>query len=185
VSVLRNIIVLVGVLATAGVTKAQDFKQQYVEKDPCTLHLKGEFGDFSLRLDKTRCSEIRALDLGKTTIVMIVEHKNGSACGVIRDVVQITHVRDGEHPEFRCFDAQAPSDVVVGAVVRAYGNVKLVTATEAWGIDLKEQKFVQTHHRVVCSADGWSGEDDGSDMVDEAKKYAVHGKPGQFGPKSN
>jgi hypothetical protein len=49
---------------------------------------------------------------------------------------------------------------------------------------LKNHRFVETQDKVVCSAEGWSGEDDGSDMVDEAKKYAAHRKPGQFGPES-
>jgi hypothetical protein len=184
VSRLKSVVILLGILASAGLAKAQDFKGQYVGKDPCKLDLKGEYGDFSLRLDKTRNSELRSLDMGKMTIVMIIEYKEGTACGVIRDVVQIRHLGKRMHPEFRCFEPQAPTHVVVGAVVREYGNVKLLKATDAWRIDLKEQKFVETHNRVVCSADGWGGDDDGSDMVDEAKKYAAHGKPGQFGPES-
>jgi hypothetical protein len=187
----RSISALALLLASASVSKAQDFKRQYVGKDPCALKLKGDY-DFSLRLDKTRDLELRALDKGAASIVTIVEYKHdGSACGVIRDLVQITvsdrHIDEpfrDEHFEFRCFDAQAPTDVVVGTIVRGYGNVKLVTAREAWRIDLKERKFVETHHKVVCSADGFGGEDDGSDLVHEAKKYAAHGKPGQFGPES-
>jgi hypothetical protein len=182
---LRSAVVLVGLLTTAGVAKAQDFKQQYVGKSSCTLNLKGEYGDFSLRLDKTRNSELRALDSGNTQIALIIEYKKERpGCGIIRDVVQIAHLVKGKHFEFRCFDSHAPTDVVVGAVVRGYGNVKLVTAIDAWRIDLNEQKFLQTHDRVVCSADGFGGDDDGSDLVDAAKQYAAHGKPGQFGPES-
>lgn len=36
------------------------------------------------------------------------------------------------------------------------------------------------HVTVTCTAEGWGGEDDGSDLVDEAKKYAAHHKSGQF-----
>jgi len=190
---LRSIAVLALLLASASVSTAQDFKQRYVGKDPCALKLKADY-DFSLRLDKTRNSELRALDIGNASIVMIIESKqDGPACGIIRDVVQVTvptsdkHLDDpfrDKHFEFRCFDAQAPTDVVIGTIVRKYGNVKVVSAIEAWRIDLKEQKFVETHHKVVCSADGFDGEDDGSDLVDAAKTYAAHGKPGQFGPGS-
>lgn len=187
----RGIAALALFLVSASVSMAQDFKRQYVGKDPCALKLKGDY-DFNLRLDKTRDLELRALDKGAASIVAIIEYKHdGSGCGVIRDLVQITvsdrHMDEpfrDEHFEFRCFDAQAPTDVVVGTVVRGYGNVKLVAAREAWRIDLKEQKFAETHHKVVCSADGFGGEDDGSDLVDEAKKYAAHGKPGQFAPQS-
>ncbi len=187
----RSIAALALLLALASVSRAQDFKREYVGKDSCALKLKGDY-DFSLRLDKTRNSELRALDKGTASIVMIIEYRHdGPACGVIRDVVQIT-VNDkhfdepfrDKHFEFRCFDPQAPTDVVIGTILREYGNVKLIPAIEAWRIDLQGQKFVETRHKVVCSADGWAGEDDGSDMVDEAKKYAAHGKPGQFEPGS-
>lgn len=183
---LRRVVVLALLLTAAGVTRAQDFKQRYIGKDPCSPEIKGEYGDLSLRLDKTRNSEIRALDKGKTQVTMIIEHKkDGSACGLIRDVVEITHLSKGKHFEFRCFDPQAPTDVIIGTTIRkGKARVNDVAAIDAWRIDLKDQKFVETQHKVVCSADGWDGEDDGSDMVDEAKKYAANGKPGQFGPES-
>lgn len=69
---LRGIAVLLGLCsASAGVSRAQDFKQRYVGKDPCALKLKGDY-DFSLRLDKTRNAELRALDTGNASIVMII-----------------------------------------------------------------------------------------------------------------
>jgi len=102
-------------------------------------------------------------------------------CGVIRDLIEITDTL--KDFEFRCFDPQAPTDVIIGTA-RRNGSTKIISAIDAWRIDLKKQKFVEIHHKVVCSADGWAGEDNGSDMVDEAKKYAAHGKPGQFGPES-
>lgn len=182
---LRSMVILALLLFTASISSGQDFKQRFLGKDPCSPAIKGEYGDFSLRLDKTRNSELRALDNGKTQVVLLIEYKKeGSACGIIRDVVQITHLAKDKHFEFRCFDSKAPTDVVVGTVVRGYGNIKLIPAMDAWRIDLKEQKFVGTHNRVVCSADGWDGEDDGSDMVDAAKAYAAHDKPGQFGTES-
>ncbi|MGC2830941.1 MAG: hypothetical protein WB994_14990 [Candidatus Acidiferrum sp.] len=187
----RSITALALLLASASVSRAQNFKRQYVGKDPCALKLKGDY-DFSLRLDKTRNLELRVLDKGTASIVMIIEYRHdGPACGVIRDLVQITvsdrHIDEpfrDKHFEFRCFDAQARTDVVVGTIVREGKNTRLMTAIDAWRIDLKEHKFVETHDKVVCSADGFGGEDDGSDLVDEAKKYAAHGKPGQFGPES-
>lgn len=182
---LRGIAVLALVSVSASVSTAQDFKRRYVGKDPCSPQIKGEYGDLSLRLDKTRNSDLRALDNGTTQVVLIVEYKKeGSGCGIIRDAVQITHVAKHKHFEFRCFDGQAPTDVAVGTIVREGKNTRLMTAIDAWRIDLKEQKFLETHDKVVCSADGFDGEDDGSDLVDAAKTYAAHGKPGQFGPAS-
>lgn len=188
---LRSISALALLLASASVSRAQDFKRQYVGKDSCALKLRGDY-DFSLRLDKTRDLELRALDKGAASILMIIENKHDRpACGVIRDLVQMTvsdrHIDEpfrDKHFEFRCFDAQAPTDVVIGTIAREGKNTRLMTAIDAWRIDLKEQKFVESHHKVVCSADGFDGEDDGSDLVNEAKKYAAHGKPGQFGPES-
>lgn len=163
----------------SAVTRAQDFKQRFIGKSPCAPDIQSEQSDFSLRLDKVRNTELRYRDMGSAKVVLIVQYKEpGDTCGIIRDVVQIT--RAAKHFEFRCFDRQAPPDVILGTAIREYGSMKLVTAVDAWRIDLKEQKFVETHHKVVCSADGFDGEDNGSDLVDEAKKYAAHGKPGQF-----
>jgi hypothetical protein len=181
----RAILILAGLLATAMIAIAQDFKQQLVGKSPCSPDLQTEHSDLSFRLDKLHNTELRYRDMGKARILLIVQFTHdGPPCGIVRDVVQIKSLPKDKHFEFRCFDAQAPMDVVVASVRREYGNVKLVTAIDAWRIDLKEQRFVETRHKVVCSADGFGGEDDGSDLVDEAKKYAAHGKPGQFGPES-
>jgi hypothetical protein len=183
----KTIVVLAGLLATAIVTKAQaqDFKQRYVGKGPCAPDLQSEYSDLSMRLDKTQGLELYQRRWDRLQVLLIVQYRDqNDGCGVIRDAVRITHLARHKHFEFRCFDAQAPTDVVVGTVIRGYGNTKLVTAIEAWRIDLKQQTFVEVHHKVVCSADGFDGEDDGSDMADDAKKYAAHGKPGQFGPES-
>ena len=175
-------LVAVLLLATARVTKAQDSKQRFVGKSPCAPDIQSEQPDFSLRLDKTQKTTLLYRDLSRVRIVMIIQPAGDiNHCGVIRDVIQITHI--AKNFEFRCFDPQAPTDVVIGAATRN-GGIKPVTAIDAWRIDLKERKFIETNHKVTCSADGWGGEDDGSDMVDEAKKYAAHHKPGQFGPES-
>jgi len=171
-------------LAVTGVANAQDFKQRYIGKSPCSADIRSEQPDFSLRLDKTQNTTLLYRDLSNFRVVLIIQAKVPSdGCGVIRDVVQIT--RSTRNFEFRCFDPQAPTDVIVGTTARKYGDIKLVTAIDAWRIDLKERKFIETRHRVTCSADGWDGEDDDSDLVDESKKYAAHHKPGQFAPESN
>lgn len=169
-------------LAVVGGARAQDVKQRYVGKSPCASDLQSEQPDFSLRLDKAQKTTLLYRDLSKVKIVMITQPTGDiSQCGVIRDLIQITHV--AKDFEFRCFDPQAPTDVIVGNAIRN-GSIKPVTAIDAWRIDLKEQKFVPVSHKVTCSAEGWDGEDDGGDLVHEAKKYAAHGKPGQFEPES-
>jgi hypothetical protein len=111
---------------------------------------------------------------------MIVQQSTDAArCGVIRDLIRLTDT--AKNFEFRCFDQHAPNTVVIGTAVRRE-SIRLTTAIDAWKIDLKELKFVATHEKAVCSPDGLAGEDggDNGDMVDEAKSYAAHGKPGQF-----
>lgn len=175
---LKGMVVLAWLLAVAGAAKAQDYKR-YVGKSPCAPDLQSEYSNFSVRLDKTQELTLLARYLSKAKILMIIQPTgNNDHCGVIRDLVQIT--RNAKHFEFRCFDPQAPTDVIIGTVIRKYGNIKDVAAIDAWRIDLREMKFVETHHKVVCSADGWDGDDDGGDLVDDAKIYAAHGKPGQF-----
>jgi len=175
---LRSVVVLVGLLATAGATQAQDFKQQFVGKSPCAPDIQSKQSEFSLRLDKTRDSTLLYRDLSKVKIVVIIEpSSSGDHCGVIRDVIQITHI--AKDFEFRCFDPQTPTEVIIGTSIRR-GSTEPVTAIDAWRIDLKTQKFIETRDRVICADDSWAGDDDGSDLVDEAKKYAAHHKPGQF-----
>ena len=175
---LRSAAVLFGLLAAVGVAQAQDFKQRFVGKSPCASELQSERSDFSLRLDKTQSTTLLYRNLSKTKILMIVQPTGDiEHCGVIRDLIQITQT--AKDFEFRCFDAQTPADVVIGTAIRK-GSIKPVTAIDAWRIDLKEQKFIETRDRVTCTAEGFAGEDDGSDLVDAAKKYAAHGKPGQF-----
>lgn len=175
---LRSATVLFGLLAAAGVAQAQDFKERFVGKSPCAPGIQSEFSDFSLRLDKTQDLTLLYRDLSAVKVVMIVEpNDSGDHCGVVRDVVQITRI--AKDFEFRCFDSHAPTDVTIGTSIRK-GSTKPVTAIDAWRIDLKEQKFIETRDKVTCTAEGWDGEDDGSDLVDEAKEYAAHHKPGQF-----
>jgi TonB family protein len=175
----RSVVALAGLLATAGIAQAQDFKQRFVGKSPCASDIQSEFSDFGLRLDKTQDLTLLYRDLSAAKVVMIIESSSSSSdhCGVIRDVVQITHI--AKDFEFRCFDAKAPTDVTIGTAIRK-GSTKPVTAIDAWRIDLKEQKFIETRDRVTCTAEGWAGEDDGSDLVDEARKYAARHKSGQF-----
>jgi TonB family protein len=176
---LKSAAVLVGLLAAAGVAQAQDFKQRFVGKSPCAPGIQSQLSDFSLRLDKTQDLTLLYRDLSAVKILIIIQpNGSGDHCGVIRDVVQITHI--AKNFEFRCFDPQAPTDVTIGTSIRK-GSTKPVTAIDAWRIDLKEQKFIGTRDKVTCAAEGWAGGDDGGDLVDEAKKYAAHHKPGQFG----
>ena len=177
---LKYLIVSIGFLAAAGLAMAaqDDLRQKFVGKSPCAPELQSKDSGFSLRLDKTEKTTLLYRDLSKVKILMIVQPTgDNNHCGVIRDLIQITHV--AKDFEFRCFDPQAPKDVVLGTSIR-HGSTKLVSAIDAWRVDLKGQKFVETQHKLVCSADGWDGEDDGGDMVDDAKTYAAHGKPGQF-----
>jgi len=177
-SELRGAVVLVGLLVTVGAAQAQDFKQRFVGKSPCAPDIQSERSGFSFRLDKTQDLTLLYRDLSKVKIVMIIQPDGSSDhCGVIRDVVQVTRI--AKDFEFRCFDPQAPTDVILGTSLRK-GSTKPVTAIDAWRIDLNEQKFTETRDKVTCTDEGWAGEDDGSDLVDEAKKYAAHRKPGQF-----
>ena len=175
---LRSLLLLSGILAMTTVSHAQDFRQRLVGKSPCVADLKSEQPDFSLRLDKAQKTTLLYRDLSKAKILMIVQATGDPEhCGIVRDIVVLHRIQKGF--EFRCFDPEAPADVVVGTAIRR-GSTKPASAIDAWRIDLKDQRFVETQHKVVCSTQGWSGEDDGSDMVDQAKRYATHDKPGQF-----
>lgn len=179
---LKSLLVLAGILAMNSVSHAQDFRERFVGKSPCVADLQSEQPDFSLRLDKAQKTTLLYRDLSKSKILMIVQATGDPEhCGIIRDIVVLHRIQ--KDFEFRCFDSQGPTDVIVGTAIRR-GSTKPVSAIDAWRIDLKEQKFVETQHKVVCSAEGWSGEDDAGDLVGEAKKYAAHGKPGRFKPES-
>jgi hypothetical protein len=177
---LKGTVVLVGLLATGGIARAQDFKQRYVGKSSCATDIQSDLSDFGLRLDKTQRTYLIQRRFSDAKIAIIVQYKDeNDKCGVIRDVVQVR--RASKYFEFSCVDPQAPGDVLIGTSIRN-GNVQPVTAIEAWRVDLKEQKFVEVRHKVRCAIENYAGEDDGSDLVDEAKKRAAQQKPGQTAP---
>src|SRR6266851_5909435 len=123
---LRGAIVLAGLLAITSVTKAQDFRERFVGKSPCAAGLHSEQPDFSLRLDKTQKLNLLYRGLTKAKIVMIIQLSDDPGhCGVIRDLIQINHVATDF--EFRCFDPEAPTNVIIGTAIRK-GSIKPVTA---------------------------------------------------------
>ena|SRR5215469_141263 len=90
---LRTAAVLFLLLAAAGVAQGQDFKQRFVGKSPCAPDIQSESSDFSLRLDEEQDLTLLYRDLSAVKVVMIIEPtSSGDHCGVIRDVVQITHL---------------------------------------------------------------------------------------------
>src|SRR5258708_6324646 len=168
---LKYLIVSIGFLAAAGLAMAaqDDLRQKFVGKSPCASELQSKDSGFSLRLDKTEKTTLLYRDLSKVKILMIVQPTgDNNHCGVIRDLIQITHV--AKDFEFRCFDPQAPKDVVLGTSIR-HGSTKLVSAIDAWRVDLKGQKFVETQHKLVFTPADWYGEADAGDMLDNAKTY--------------
>src|ERR1051325_8404808 len=87
---LRGIIFLAALLAIAGAAKAQDFKQSFVGKSPCTPEIQSEHSDFSLALDKAQGLTLLYRDLSKVKILMIVQPTGDSDhCGIIRELIQI------------------------------------------------------------------------------------------------
>src|SRR5882762_8954922 len=147
---LRSVLLLSGILAMTTASHAQDFRQRFVGKSPCVADLKSEQPDFSLRLDKAQKTTLLYRDLSKSKILMIVQAtgRDPEHCGIIRDIV-VLH-RTQEDFEFRCFDPQAPTDVIVGTAIRK-GKTKPVSAIDGWRIDLKNQRFVETQDKVSAA----------------------------------
>jgi hypothetical protein len=184
----RTVVVLAGLLAITSSAKAQDIKQKYVGKSPCAPEIQSDNGDFSLNLDNRQLLSLVHRYWSNFKIVLMVQAKGQAkdpniSCGVIRDAVQIPIAQD---IEFTCVDPLALGDVVIGTSIRK-GNAKAIIAIKAWRIDLKEQKFVQTLHKVTCTLDSYDGEDgapDYSDLVDLARRRTAAQKPIQDRPGS-
>ena len=88
---------------------------------------------------------------------------------MIRDAVAIRRI--SKEFQFSCFDPSAPGDVVVGT--RNANDTRTTgMAIEAWRIDIVNQTFNKTTDKVSCTNESYAGSDDGSDLVDEAKKRA-------------
>jgi hypothetical protein len=157
-------------LAVAGGVRAQDVKQKYVGKSSCAHDIQSGGPDFGSLLDKSRNTYLINRNFPTVKVLLIVQLKSGNdKCGVIRDAVAITRI--AKEFQFSCFDPSAPGDVVVGT---RNGNDTRTTgmAIEAWRIDIVNQTFNKTIDKVSCTNESYAGSDDGSDLVDAAKKRA-------------
>lgn len=166
-------------LAFADDAGAQGPKQQYVGKGSCAPDLHSDRPDFSSRLDKIRNTYLISRNFSNSKVLLIVQlNGENDKCGVIRDAVTIRHT--AREFQFSCFDPSAPGEVVVGT---RNANDTRVTgiAIDAWRIDIERQTFTRTAGRVSCTIESYAGSDDGSDLVDEAKKRASHGDPKEPG----
>lgn len=160
-------------LAMGSGASGQDFKQKYVDKSSCAPDIQSDRPDFSSRLDKTRNTYLINRNFPNAKILLIVQLKNeNDKCGVIKDVITIRRI--AKEFQFSCFDPSAPGEVVVGT--RNANDTRTTgTAIEAWRIDRVKQTFNKTSDKVTCTTESYAGSDDGSDLVDAAKKRASQG----------
>ena len=157
-------------LAVAGGVRAQDVKQKYVGKSSCAHDIQSDGPDFGSLLDKNRNTYLINRPFLRVKVLLIVQLKSkNDKCGVIKDAVAITSI--AKEFQFSCFDPSAPGDVVVGT---RNGNDTRTTGTaiEAWRIDIVKQTFNKITNKVSCTSESYAGSDDGSDLVDVAKKRA-------------
>jgi hypothetical protein len=158
------------ILLLAATASSQENREKYVGRSSCDAELQPHGADFGMRLDKTQRTYLEYRNLGKTKALLIIQYQaEGEKCGVIRDVVETRDLsRDFE---FSCTDLRKPSDVVVGSSKRK-DKRETVPAIEAWRIDLKALTFNLISRKVSCTNESYTGQDDGSDLVDAAKKRA-------------
>jgi hypothetical protein len=90
-----------------------------------------------------------------------------SACGVIRDVVEISDA--SKEFEFSCVDPTVPGDVVIGTSKRK-DSMEPLTAIEAWRVDLKKDTFNRITHKVRCINENPLDSEDRGDLAEQAKK---------------
>lgn len=138
---------------TSVVARAQDrLREKYVGQSSCTTEIKVVGSQYGMRLDKTQNTFLEARKLSETKILLIVQYTPGDhKCGMIRDVIETRQLVSAF--EFSCTDLQMPSAVVIGT--RDMNDEKIAGfASQAWRIDLKEQKFIVTRDRVSCTREG-------------------------------
>ena len=171
------------VFLTASLTaKAQNVKDRFVGKSPCAAETLSERPDFSIRIDKAQRTDLVNRNLPNSKVLLIVQYKNeADHCGVILDAIEIQNM--SKDFQFSCFDPLEPGAVVVGTRNTNDSRVTAV-AIEAWRIDLKKETFNKDRHKVKCSYESGAGEDDGSDLVDAAKKRAAQESSGQNAKRS-
>lgn len=147
---------------------AQDYKHRYVGQSSCAPEIQSNRPDFSARLDKSRNTFLVSRSFSHVKVLMIVQFKGGNyKCGMILDAVTIRHL--SKEFQFSCVDPLAPSDVVIGTR-NGDDTSETGIAIEAWRVDLPKQAFEKASDKVSCTNESYAGSDDGSDMVDEAKK---------------
>lgn len=157
--------------ALAASASAQGLRHEYVGKSSCAVGIKGTGAGYSARLDKTQNAYLEARTLSHSKILLITQYETGDLkCGIVRDLIQIRDLSKGF--DFSCFSRRSPSDVVVGTMKEDEGRERWIPA-EAWQINLKELTFEKARESVSCINENYAGSDDGSDLVDAAKKHAM------------
>jgi hypothetical protein len=156
-------------LVLAGTPALQ---QKYIGQSSCTPELKNGVGSFGVRLDKKQIARLEAHAInGKKILVIVQYQKEWDECGVVKDIVEATH--DDTDFIFECMDEKNPGAVVVGT----WRTPRIKDRSlESWRIRLDGLTFVRTRRPLRYVPQTLEGNDDGSDLVDWARKRVSRGK---------
>jgi len=143
-----------------------NLKQEYVGKTSCSPGLEKGPGSYGIRLDKKQVARLEARTVkGKKALMIVQYQKEWDDCGVVMDIIEAAH--DDTDFIFECMDDHDPGAVVVGAwrTPRISGR-----SLESWRISLNGLSFVRIHRSLRYVPQTLRGDDDGSDLVDWARK---------------
>ena len=152
--------------------QTQDLKA-YVDKSSCSPGLEKGVGSYGIRLDKKQVARLEARTINSKKALMIVQYqKEWDECGVVKDIVEAG--RDDTDFIFESVDDKDPGAIVVGTwrTPRIAGR-----SLESWRIKLDSLMFVRISRSLRYVPQTLEGNDDGSDLVDWARKRVSKGVP--------
>ena len=167
-------LILLGFLAlSAHSAHCQETKQKYVGKSGCRPELRWAPGTYSIRLDNSARTSLKAYTVDRQNLLFIVQYANDQdQCGIVEDVVRPKDASSSFM--WDCVDPKDSSAPAVGTWPSQHPAVS-GPAVEAWRIGPGGLTFVPIHGRVQCFNGFGSGPDGGTDLVTLSKKRPAIG----------
>jgi hypothetical protein len=154
---LRALIVAV-TIATAGAATSLTSQRCLDQTSPGFLN--------RVRLDATRNAYLLQIAQSRGNTLYAIKYDGNSSCPVILDSVRASQGLSAF--EYDCGIAGHKGAAAV-ALTKRDQNGKRLAVLKAWLIDPRSLHFVPARGNVMCSDEGFSGEDSGGDLLSRAR----------------
>jgi len=119
-----------------------------------------------IRLDAQRDAYLVQTSSAAGNVLYVVQYRQNARCPVVLD--RVVGTRRGASFEYECSVTGHVSEAAV-ALVTYDASGKIAAVVKAWLIEPKSLHFVSTAEKATCSQEGFSGADEGTDLMSRAR----------------